>query len=127
MEYILCYQTHYDYIKYLIPGLDRPASLPYKKFLDYVYSEMQIKDHAGFLRAIDSFETLYITEDGNVTTITQEGEQLSPDFLTMIKLKYVENQEKQTGATKTDAVTNSIKRATVTMHDKFRQDKHKRF
>jgi len=62
-NWLLCFQTPYDSIKYVTNEMSYPNYLPYYKFLDYIINTIHIHNFEGFQNQLDKFFTILINID----------------------------------------------------------------
>ena len=78
VEWVMMFMTPHDYVKYLLPGLDKPISMPYNKFIGWVHRQFYIKDFKAFKKSLNSFETILLNnKTGKIDIIKVEDPTLS--------------------------------------------------
>lgn len=61
--WILFFQTPHDRIKYITSELDDPASMPYYRFIKYLFTTFAANDKNELINKIDSFKTILLNGD----------------------------------------------------------------
>jgi hypothetical protein len=104
-KWIMLFQTPHDRVKFQTNELDESTSMPYRKFIEFVYTNFFIKDRQSFTEALDSFKTILIDGTGEFIIISPEIDLSKYSFDELFKLN-----EKKEEETKLDiAVSNSKK------------------
>lgn len=85
LPWIVLYQTPHDTVRYLIPGLQKPVSLPIKKFMVFLYHGFYIKDKEDFLLRFSRFNTIYVNNFDGSHTVIERPEQF-PTFGELLRL-----------------------------------------
>ena len=106
-NYLICFQTPYDSVKYITKDISYPTSLPYSKFLDFIANIFvinfeQFKDH------IDKFHTILIDLDTHEWEVLEQ-EKGSATFKQLFDLKEQRDKEKEESKNKYDNISSKKK------------------
>jgi hypothetical protein len=101
----MLFQTPHDRVKFQTNELDESTSMPYQKFLEFIYTNYFIRDRQSFTEALDSFKTILIDGSGEFTIISPEIDLSKYSFDELFKL----NEKKEEETTFDIAVSQSKK------------------
>lgn len=93
--YIAFFQTPYDTVKYLLPGINKAVSKPYKQFLKFLFENFKVNDRAGIIQNLESFETIFLTEDGEFQILKNKKNPFDISFSDLHALNSKEEELKK--------------------------------
>lgn len=102
MNWLICFQTPYNSVKYQTSDINFATTLVYPKFLKYINS-IFILDYNNFVDELNKFKTIFIDLDLHKWEIYKE-KQKDTGFDELWEL----NREKEKLVTKNDRVKNII-------------------
>ena len=91
-NYLLCYQTPYDSVKYITNELASPTFLSYYKFIDYIQT-IFVHNYYEFEKELNKFKNILIDLDNHTWEIYKESEKEKPSRKEMFE--YHEKLEKE--------------------------------
>lgn len=98
-NWMLCFQTPYNSVKYITNELNSPAYLSYYKFLDYISTSIHILEYGKFRDQLDKFQTILINIDTHEWSIeTVEKKKYSFDELFDYNEQKIEEEKNQKAA-----------------------------
>lgn len=62
MTWMLCYQTPYDNVYYIMSNSDKAILLPFKKFIEFA-NTLKIKNYKEFKETLDKFQNIIVDLD----------------------------------------------------------------
>jgi len=84
-RWIIFFQNPHDRIVFLTEEMQEKSAMPYKKFIDFLYSNYITVNRSELQKSIDSFKTILLNADTGEWSI-QEKPSVEGSFEEMIKL-----------------------------------------
>lgn len=97
VEYIGFFQTPYDRVKYIFPGMDKSTSLSYNKFKEFFYNNFKVNDIQLLNYHLDSFDTIiFFPNTGDFKIIKTRKNPFDISFKDLVEYnKEKEDNEKK--------------------------------
>ena len=92
-NFLLCFQTPYDSIKYITNDMASPSHLSYHKFMDYIKFTIHVNFFSEFQDELDKFKTILINTDTHDWEIYEE-EKDKIGFKNLFDFNEKRNEEK---------------------------------
>jgi hypothetical protein len=97
-EWILFFQTPKDRVRFITNEIDSPTSLPYNKFISFVFENFNILNTKKFMDEVDSFQTVFLngkTGNWEIKSPDRDTSKYTFDELYQIKKNKEEKNNKE--------------------------------
>ena len=97
-NFLICFQTPYDSVRYITNQLSSVRSLQYYKFLAFI-SDIFVSDFTGFKNHLDKFDTILVDLDTHTWEI-QNTEKKKVEFKELFEFNEKREEEEKENKSK---------------------------